>query len=351
MHKKILSIIIPTYNMEKYLSRCVDSLISSVDKLEIVIVNDGSKDSSLAIAKDYQNKFPYSVIVIDKENGNYGSCINAALPIVKGKYVKVLDADDTFESKNLNDFLNLLRDIDVDLVITDYDIINQSGKKLKQISFGFKPDEILQFDESSCKKLANGELQMHACCYSTSIFKDLNYYQSEGISYTDQEWIYLPMSKIRSFYYYQRVIYQYGVGRNGQTMSKSQFTNSIKHELQGIEKMMKILNADNSHSIYQKEYLKERFITRLTGLYSKAIIQFYPSINLNLIEELDENIRKNSVDIFNKLNDLKYPRTGVRYVKNWRKHKRNRPYLWTQSKFHLVLIFINNLLKNIPYQQ
>ena len=91
---KLLSIIIPTYNMEALLPRCLDSLLvdGALEQLEAIVVNDGSRDGSLAIANSYKERFPDTVTVIDKPNGNYGSTINAALPVAKGKYVKVLDA-------------------------------------------------------------------------------------------------------------------------------------------------------------------------------------------------------------------------------------------------------------------
>ena len=88
---KILTIIIPTYNMEKYLRRCLDSLIideEGMKQLEVLVINDGSKDSSSQIAHEYQDKYPDTFRVIDKENGNYGSCINRGLKEATGKYVK-----------------------------------------------------------------------------------------------------------------------------------------------------------------------------------------------------------------------------------------------------------------------
>ena len=97
MNSKLLSIIIPTYNMAELLPRCLDSLVTAQGAdatLEAVVVNDGSKDNSLAVAQDYQKRYPNIITVIDKPNGNYGSTINAALPVAKGKYVKVLDSDD-----------------------------------------------------------------------------------------------------------------------------------------------------------------------------------------------------------------------------------------------------------------
>ena len=76
---KLLSIIIPTYNMQKYLRHCLDSLLVSdemMDQLEVLVINDGSKDNSSKIAHEYETKYPNTFRVVDKENGNYGSCVN-----------------------------------------------------------------------------------------------------------------------------------------------------------------------------------------------------------------------------------------------------------------------------------
>lgn len=95
--EKLLTIIIPTYNMQEYLHRCLDSLLvraDLMDRLEVLVVNDGSKDNSSAIAHEYEAKYSQTIRVIDKENGNYGSCVNRGLVEAQGKYIKVLDADD-----------------------------------------------------------------------------------------------------------------------------------------------------------------------------------------------------------------------------------------------------------------
>ena len=116
---KILTIVIPTYNMEKYLDKCLTSLVIEdrelMKQLEILVVIDGSKDRSSEIAHAYQVRYPQTFIVIDKENGNYGSCINRGLKEAAGKYIKVLDADDCYNSKSLQQHLELLRIVDVDL--------------------------------------------------------------------------------------------------------------------------------------------------------------------------------------------------------------------------------------------
>ena len=127
--EKILTIVIPTYNMQDYLHRCLDSLIvpeEQMQRLEVLVVNDGSKDNSSAIAHEYQDNYPDTFRVIDKENGNYGSCVNRGLKEASGKYIKILDADDWFDPGAFNQLIIKLQSVDIDVVLTNYDIINIS---------------------------------------------------------------------------------------------------------------------------------------------------------------------------------------------------------------------------------
>ena len=131
--EKILTIVIPTYNMQDYLRRCLDSLIvpeEQMMQLEVLVVNDGSKDNSSAIAHEYQDKYPGTFRVIDKENGNYGSCVNRGLKEASGKYIKILDADDWFDNDTLAQYLIYLTALDVDLVLTDFKIVYENSDKI-----------------------------------------------------------------------------------------------------------------------------------------------------------------------------------------------------------------------------
>lgn len=132
--EKVLTIVIPTYNMEKYLDKCLNSLIipEYMDEIEVLIVNDGSKDSSLDIARKYETQYPQTFVVVDKENGNYGSCVNRGLKEANGKYFKVLDADDTFMTNNFFEFVKFLKSVDVDLVMSDI-LIKDQEQGVRQV--------------------------------------------------------------------------------------------------------------------------------------------------------------------------------------------------------------------------
>ena len=118
--EKLLTIVVPAYNVEKYIKNCLDSFIdlSVLRSLEILIVDDGSTDSTASLAHTYEQKYPYSFKVLSKENGGHGSTINYAIPRATGKYFKVVDGDDWLDKSLLPQFVQLLKHTHSDVIST-----------------------------------------------------------------------------------------------------------------------------------------------------------------------------------------------------------------------------------------
>lgn len=305
MSTKVLSIIIPMYNMENYIGKCLQSLLDIptefLESIDIIVVNDGSKDQSLRIATSYQKKYPEVIRVIDKENGNYGSCINAGLAKALGTYVKVLDSDDYFSSVGLSAILEKISSIPVmDMIITDFDIINANDEITNHVSFHLKKEKCLLFNDI-WKKIS--DIQMHAIIYRTELFKEINYHQTEGISYTDQEWCYYPMVKIQTVYYVNNVLYKYLLGREGQTMSE----NVLKKKISNLEivanKMLKHFSLLDKNKLSRERYLllRKRILVRYKDIYRLYLIGFKKEeFDAKAFDELDSFVKQNK-DIYSLL--------------------------------------------------
>lgn len=221
---KLLSVIVPTYNMEAYLDKCLSSLIVGepdcdlMRSLEVLVVNDGSTDRSSEIAHGYELRYPDTFKVIDKENGNYGSCINEALAIATGKYVKVLDADDSFDHDALRLYLNEIKDLDVDVVLTEVREVHTSGKIISQQK-NIPMDERKVLSWQSMIPYSKGFMFAHHFTYRRQLLLDIDYHQTEGHYYTDNEWVAYPLVSVETVYYCLVILYNYLLGRNGQSVS------------------------------------------------------------------------------------------------------------------------------------
>lgn len=326
---KLLSIIIPTYNMDKYLTKCLDSLVNSskvLPLMEILVINDGSKDNSSEIAHKYQKLYPYSVFVIDKENGNYGSCVNRGLKEATGKYIKILDADDYFMTQNLEEFIDILANNDVDLVLTNFDIVNLKGEVINKVRFKFPPNEVLNI-EHICNKPEFTNMWMHAVTYRTAMVREINYHQSEGISYTDVEWIFEPMSYVKSVYYSKIVVYQYLLGREGQTVDAKQMQKNITHTLKGMYAIFDAyMRRTTKCGVNMHHYMMEKMMIRLHYLYTMALLLHY--LDKKTITNLDDYIKKD-INVYQSVNAMViHSFFPFHYVKWWRQHGRDNLPQW-----------------------
>lgn len=303
--------------MEKYLNKCLSSLILSDDIirfLDVLIVNDGSKDQSSDIAHSYQKKYPGVFRVIDKDNGNYGSCVNVGLREAKGKYIKILDADDSFDTSHFGEFVLFLNNTDVDVVFNDMCQECENGEVIKQVSFNL-PSGIFPLSEVVKN---SGRMWMHCVTYKTHNLRDFGYVQTEGISYTDQEWVFLPLALSKSAAYFNKLIYRYLVGREGQTINPQVWNKNFWQELKGLRVMYDEYTKYSSHfDAYQQQYLKNRLIDRTTVCYKAYLLTFDNNDNYQLMVDFDRELKTLAPNIYSRMDDLHY--TGYHYVKAWRK--------------------------------
>lgn len=127
-----VSVIVPIYNVEKYLRRSIESIRQqSLNNIQIILVNDGSTDGSLKICKEYQEK-DSRIEIIDKPNGGVSSARNAGIEIAKGNYIGFVDSDDWIEPEMYKNMYNLVRDTEADVCICDY-ILESRNKSTHKI--------------------------------------------------------------------------------------------------------------------------------------------------------------------------------------------------------------------------
>jgi glycosyltransferase involved in cell wall biosynthesis len=321
----ILTIIVPTYNMEVYLSECLASLIvdnATIIKIEVLVINDGSTDSSSIIAHQFESNYPKSIKVIDKENGNYGSCINVGLKNANGKYVKILDADDKYDTLALQEYVHFLEKEDSDMIISDYISFSDENNILDSY--------IYNLHGNTLQDLLNTHhpyLQMHAVTYKTELLRKIDYHQSEGLSYTDQEWLFMPMSVVHSISYFNRTLYHYRFGRSGQTMEPSVYKKNFHQDICVVKNLISQYNSTDLNSLEEPQslYLTNRLKERIYNIYYTYFKLFRTDYPSDILAEFDQFVKSHVPDIYILFNKYKWAEgrflKNYLYIKNWRNNK------------------------------
>ena len=200
-NSKILTVVIPAYNMEKYLNRSLDSILCGdlIADIEILVVNDGSKDQTLKIAREYEDKYPDIVKVVDKENGGWGSAINKAISIALGKYFKILDADDWYDKALFHGFIGELKKIDSDLLLTPYRYVYVAEGTQKDVLFkNIEYNREYAYSDLLTLDCGVDWFEMPSITYRTELLQTNKIRVSECF-YSDIEYDYLPIKFVKSF--------------------------------------------------------------------------------------------------------------------------------------------------------
>ena len=316
MEQKLLSIVIPSYNMEAYLGRCVSSLLSlepaELAKTEIIVVNDGSKDNTSGVAHSFRLQCPDVVRVIDKENGNYGSCVNCGLASAQGKYVKILDADDWFDAEAYATFVGRLQALDVDLVVTDFNQVDADGHVSNASHFCGKYEGVM-----ATLKQEMGYWPMHSLCYRTEMLREHRYEQTTGISYTDTEWAIIPLLYVKQFSFVPVTLYQYFVGRDGQTMDAAVLFNRRTHLIKTLTKCIDWINRERQNGPVSP-YVEGRLNLTISFLYFTLLVDNRGKACPELVE-FDKYLERNAGFAYRKLDkDVLGDASQFHFIRAWR---------------------------------
>ncbi len=289
MQNKILSIVIPTYNMEAYLRRCLDSVTRSdvPNSLELIVVNDGSTDESLTIMQEYKAKRPDIVTIIDKPNGHYGSCVNAALKVATGKYFRMLDADDWFETEGLIKLLEELKSTNSDAVITLFCMHRHTQTYVivpRNIDFQKK---YTVFNESIWEKQPTSLYTMHAFTYKTSVLKSVKLKLTEGICYTDTEYLLYPLQQVCTISCYNILLYHYDLTRDGQSMNTEVYTKNHSHLAKIILRFFEEFNYTSISPL-----AKKIFLGTLVSYYYRMLFCCIDDVELT---KIDSTVKKSNL--------------------------------------------------------
>lgn len=273
--EKILSVVIPSYNAAKYLLEDIPHFIDDriLDRIEIIIVNDGSKDNTLDVAKKFASKHPNCIQYIDKENGGHGSTINSGALVATGKYFKVVDADDWVDTDAFVDFVNYLDNVSSDLIIAPYTAVyKDSDLEVIHCSYQeFEEGKEYVFDSIS-EKIT--DYAMHAVTFKTEIIKQQPPI-SEHCFYVDMEYICNPIKNINSVSFFRKSVYQYRLGSAEQSVNIKNLQKNRDMHKQVTYKVLKLL-SNKELSLSKRQFL-ERMVSAMIIFQTDILLSFTPN--------------------------------------------------------------------------
>ena len=252
---RLLTITIPAYNAEAFLGKCLKSLLSCRlrKETELLVIDDGSGDRTGQIADAYAERYPDIVRVIHKENGGHGSGINAGIAAARGKYFRIVDSDDTVDSRAYEAWLQKLKQIDSDLIVTPFVRVragsekppraerktagrageeNKIAQRVRMLPWwkktrgreelrppegaeGLPGESVLDFEAVSEHLF----VRMHECTFRTSILREHSIRMSEHSFYVDMQYILFPVPWLRTCCFLDFPVYRYHLGDENQSVS------------------------------------------------------------------------------------------------------------------------------------
>ena len=285
MARKILTVSIAAYNVSKYIRKALDSLILNpyyMEKLEVIIVNDGSTDDTLMIAKEYAGLYPDTFRIIDKENGGYGSTINTSLKEAKGKYYKLLDGDDWYDKDGLSGLIDFLDMTEADLVINPYVMVKPDEKVVPH-----HPEIPPVMTDIESLSLHDKLFQMHGITVKTDVLRSFNHPIVKHRFYTDIEYVFYCLASSKTIMRYDRPVYYYRLDINGQSVSLAgirkhykdhpvvtgRICRSYENECQGFKGTKKeIIDYAVTFSIYG--VFNNYMLLKNAGRHKRALMAF-----------------------------------------------------------------------------
>lgn len=206
VYKEKISVIVPIFNTEKYIKNCIDSIISQTyNNLEIILIDDGSKDRSGEICDEYQKK-DKRIQVVHKENGGQSSARNRGLDIATGDYIAFVDSDDTVENEMYEKLLSFMKRKNLDIAVCNYYTVQNGNKSIaKRVKHNYV------FNTKQAMKILpkNDILDFSPCnrLFHRSVFEGLRF--EEGVIYEDQRLSYRYFSRARRVGCFTEPLYNY----------------------------------------------------------------------------------------------------------------------------------------------
>lgn len=293
---KKISFVVPCYNSEDYMEKCIDSLLLGKDDIEIIIIDDGSKDNTSKIADNYAKKYNF-IKVIHQENGGHGEGINRGIKESTGKYFKVVDSDDWIDQSSYKELLNNIDNIDSDLIVMNYVYTYTDGRKNQSIKFNniFPTNKECHWKDTKRFKI-NQYLMLHSLMFKKDVINKANIDLPKHVFYEDNLFVYQVLKYVDTIYYMNLDFYHYFIGREDQSVQEPQMIKRSSHAALISKSVGTLYDLEDINDKRHKNVMKRHasMIISLGAIFSR----------LGMTDEGEEQVK----DIFKtiKVKNLKF---------------------------------------------
>ena len=311
MNKCKLSIIVPVYGVEKYIDKCLNSLVKqSLKEIEVIVVNDGTKDNSQKIIDKYVKKYPDKIKSYIKENGGQGSARNYGLKKATGEYIGYVDSDDFVEKDMYKKLYNKAKENNYDIVVCgNYNVSEDYQNK--------NIDAFINNYNTDLENIFFGKMAVWNKIYKRDILIKNKLEFKEKVWYEDLAFTLKAIMNSNTFAFIDEPLYDYLI-REGSTMNNS-----------NVQRNLEILDAFNDILSYIKHNKKEEYFSKIEFL---AIDHIYISAIVRVLKaETDDKVKRETI---NKLID---------YMNTSFPNYKNNKYINTLSKNRKIIYKLINI--------
>lgn len=304
---KLLTVAIPCYNSQDYMKHAVETALVGGEDIEIIIVDDGSKDETAAIADELVKEYPSIIRAVHQENGGHGQAVNTGLKNAKGLYYKVLDSDDWLDRDALLKVMDLIRSfvedgVTVDMVLANYVYEKPSLHKHKIIRYtsAFPENQVFGWSDVKHFKISQNIL-MHSVIYRTKLLRECKLELPKHTFYVDNIFVYQPLPSVKRMYYLNVDLYRYFIGRDDQSVNEQVMIGRIDQQLKVNEIMIESHDLSRVRNKKLRDYMV-KYLTMMMTVSSVLLIKEGSEESLAKRAELWQYLKEASPSMYRMVN-------------------------------------------------
>lgn len=303
---KLLTIAIPCYNSQDYMEKCVQSLLPGGEEVEILIVDDGSKDRTAEIADRLEKEHSGIVRAIHQENGGHGEAVNTGIANATGKYFKVVDSDDWVNESAYQQILNLIRRVveeeqELDVLFSNfvYEKEGATRKKVMHYHHALPIGEFFTWEDVKSFRVGHYIL-MHSVIYRTELLRECGLKLPKHTFYVDNIYVYYPLPYVKTMYYLDVNFYRYYIGREDQSVNEKVMISRLDQQIRVNQIMYDSYDLTKIENKKLRDYMYH-YLEIVTVVSSVLLIRGGTKEMLHKKKELWQYMKHSNVKMYHKL--------------------------------------------------